>query len=108
MRGREAGDRGPVQRARPVGGGPRRRPGAARRGPPAAVLAALLLADGRHVRVDSLIDADLWRGEPYGDLPDFPAAEAERRRLIERRLSACEALATYQRLRTTLGDELGT
>jgi predicted ATPase/DNA-binding SARP family transcriptional activator len=196
---------------------------------PRAVLAALLIADGRHVRVDALIDAvwgatppdtaiktiqkyisylraqldapglitsradgyelsapnvdrrrfeelldraggalmpdhsvalltealDLWRGEPYGDLPELAAAEAERRRLAERRLSAseslaearlalgqddaligwleelvwanplrerlwavlmqalyrsgrqAEALAAYQRLRTTLVDELG-
>jgi predicted ATPase len=134
---------------------------------PRAVLAALLLAGGRHVRVDALVDAvwgdappdtavktvqkyisylraqlgapdlivsradgyelhardvdrgrfetlldraaaepapelaeamltealDLWRGEPYSDLPDLAAAQAERRRLAERRLSAFEALA---------------
>jgi predicted ATPase/DNA-binding SARP family transcriptional activator len=35
----------------------------------------------------------LWRGEPYPDLGDLPAAVAERRRLEERRLAAVEALA---------------
>ena len=35
----------------------------------------------------------LWRGEPYLDLGDLPAAGAERRRLEERRLAAVEALA---------------
>ena len=135
---------------------------------PRAVLAALLLADGRHVRTDALVDAvwgdaapatavkavhkhvsflrrqlgdprlivtrpdglragrrrrgppalrglvdeaaaanreperraarlaealALWRGEPYPDLGDLPAAVAERRRLEERRLAAVEALA---------------
>jgi len=35
----------------------------------------------------------LWRGEPYPDLGDLPAACAERRRLEERRLAAVEALA---------------
>jgi predicted ATPase/DNA-binding SARP family transcriptional activator len=39
---------------------------------------------------------DLWRGEPYADLPDLPAAQAERRRLAERRLAAFEALAEAQ------------
>jgi predicted ATPase/DNA-binding SARP family transcriptional activator len=34
----------------------------------------------------------LWRGEPYPDLGDLPAARAERRRLEERRLAAVEAL----------------
>jgi predicted ATPase/DNA-binding SARP family transcriptional activator len=35
----------------------------------------------------------LYRGEPYADLPDLPAAQAERRRLMELRMSAVEALA---------------
>ena len=35
----------------------------------------------------------LWRGDPYADLPDFAAAQAERHRLAELRLSAVEALA---------------
>jgi predicted ATPase/DNA-binding SARP family transcriptional activator len=51
-------------------------------------------------RFEALVDSpdaeaalDLWRGEPYGDLPDFAAAQAERRRLAELRMSAVEALA---------------
>jgi predicted ATPase/DNA-binding SARP family transcriptional activator len=36
---------------------------------------------------------DLWRGEPYADLPDLAAAQAERRRLAELQLVAIEALA---------------
>jgi predicted ATPase/DNA-binding SARP family transcriptional activator len=35
----------------------------------------------------------LWRGEPYPDLPDLGDAVAERQRLAERRLAACESLA---------------
>lgn len=34
----------------------------------------------------------LWRGDPYGDLPELAPAEAERRRLVERRLQAIESL----------------
>ncbi len=49
---------------------------------------------GAHRRAARLETAlALWRGDPYGDLPDNAAAQAERRRLTERRLSAFEALA---------------
>ena len=36
---------------------------------------------------------ELWRGEPYPDLPDLAPAQAERRRLVEQRIAAIEALA---------------
>ena len=42
----------------------------------------------------------LWRGEPYGDLPDLVPAQTERRRLVERRLAAVESLVD---LRLSLG-----
>ena len=36
---------------------------------------------------------ELWRGEPYPDLPDLASAQTERRRLVEQRMAAIEALA---------------
>jgi predicted ATPase/DNA-binding SARP family transcriptional activator len=42
----------------------------------------------------------MWRGEPYGDLPDLVPAQTERRRLVERRLAAIESLVD---LRLALG-----
>jgi predicted ATPase/DNA-binding SARP family transcriptional activator len=47
----------------------------------------------RRVTVELLDGAlALWRGDPYGDLPDLAPAEAERQRLVERRLQAIESL----------------
>ena len=43
----------------------------------------------------------LWRGEPYADLPELVPAQAERRRLHERRLEAIESLVD---IRLALGE----
>jgi predicted ATPase/DNA-binding SARP family transcriptional activator len=48
----------------------------------------------RRITVQLLEEAlALWRGDPYGDLPELAAAEAERHRLVEQRLQAVESLA---------------
>jgi predicted ATPase/DNA-binding SARP family transcriptional activator len=49
----------------------------------------------------------LWRGEPYGELPDWSAAQAERRRLAERRLSAAESLAEARLALGEYGPQVG-
>jgi DNA-binding SARP family transcriptional activator/WD40 repeat protein len=53
-----------------------------------------LLADGRTAEAVRTLSAalDLWRGQPYGDWPDAPFADAERRRLTEVRTGALTAL----------------
>ncbi|MGY1807103.1 BTAD domain-containing putative transcriptional regulator [Blastococcus sp. SYSU D00669] len=52
------------------------------------------LAGGATDEAESLLGAalGLWRGDPYGDWPDAPFAEAERRRLGEVRSAALAAL----------------
>ena len=66
-------------------------PSASATSPPAAVPASPpgIAAEAARLLGTAL---DLWRGEPYGDWPDAPFADAERRRLAEIRTGAVTAL----------------
>jgi predicted ATPase/DNA-binding SARP family transcriptional activator len=59
-----------------------------------ALVAEGMREQGPERAADALTRAlELWRGDPYPDLPDLASAQTERRRLVEQRLAAIEALA---------------
>jgi DNA-binding SARP family transcriptional activator len=53
-----------------------------------AAESALAEGEARAALRDARAALDLWRGDPYQELPGWPPAEAEAQRLTERRMSA--------------------